>query len=90
VKRFRGGLVFKAHRLLNHSTLGLSNKEEEEGDLSGAPGGVNREDDRYFVRPHATTGRELTAPRTDRTTRIPSPVTTNHAAKGSTYEIPAT
>ena len=23
VKRFRGGLVFKAHRLLYHSTLGL-------------------------------------------------------------------
>ena len=23
VKRFRGGLVFKAHRLLHHSTLGL-------------------------------------------------------------------
>jgi len=32
VERFRGGLVFKAHRLLYHSTLGLdSNKEEEEG-----------------------------------------------------------
>ena len=24
MKRFRGGLVFKAHRLLYHSTLGLS------------------------------------------------------------------
>ena len=24
VQRFRGGLVFKAHRLLYHSTLGLS------------------------------------------------------------------
>jgi len=23
VQRLRGGLVFKAHRLLNHSTLGL-------------------------------------------------------------------
>jgi len=23
VQRFRGGLIFKAHRLLNHSTLGL-------------------------------------------------------------------
>jgi hypothetical protein len=23
VERFRGGLVFKAHRLVNHSTLGL-------------------------------------------------------------------
>jgi len=25
----RGGLVFEAHRLLYHSTLGLRNKEEE-------------------------------------------------------------
>jgi len=37
----------------------------------------------------ATMGRELMAPRTDRTTRIPSgvasPVTTNHAAKGSVF-----
>jgi len=33
VKRFRGGLVFKAHRRVYHSTLGLrvSNKEAEEG-----------------------------------------------------------
>jgi len=32
VKRFRGGLVFRAHRLLYHLTLRLeSNKEEEEG-----------------------------------------------------------
>ena len=32
VQRFRGGLVFKAHRLLYRSTLGAreSNKEEEE------------------------------------------------------------
>jgi len=38
VQRFRGGLVFKAHRLLYHSTLGLRviNKEdpgEAEADL---------------------------------------------------------
>ena len=37
----------------------------------------------------AAMGRELMAPRTDRTTRIPSavasPVTTNHAAKGSVF-----
>ena len=37
----------------------------------------------------ATMGRELMAPRTDRTTRIPSgvasPVTTHHAAKGSVF-----
>ena len=34
VKRFRGGLVFKAHRLLYHSTLGsrvLNKKKEVEG-----------------------------------------------------------
>ena len=44
VKRFRGGLVFKAHRLLYHSTLGsrVIKKEEEEdppgsieGDFTG-------------------------------------------------------
>ena len=40
VKRFRGGLVFKAHRLLNHSTLGLSvikkkKKCREKGDPLG-------------------------------------------------------
>ena len=32
VKRFRGGLVFKAHRLVYHSTLGwriIKKKEEE-------------------------------------------------------------
>ena len=38
---------------------------------------------------NATMGRELMAPRTDRTTRIPSavasPVTTNHAAKRSVF-----
>ena len=28
VKRFRGGLVFKAHRLLYHSTLGLRVKKK--------------------------------------------------------------
>ena len=32
MQRFRGGLVFKAHRLLYHSTLGLRViKKEEEG-----------------------------------------------------------
>ena len=33
VQRFRGGLVFKAHRLLYHSTLGyrvIKKKKEEE------------------------------------------------------------
>ena len=30
-KRFRGGLVFKAHRLLHHSTLGLRVKKKKKG-----------------------------------------------------------
>ena len=30
VERFRGGLVFEAHRFLYHSTLSSSNKEEGE------------------------------------------------------------
>ena len=35
VKRFRGGLVFKAHRLLYHSTLGLRviNKKRKKKEL---------------------------------------------------------
>ena len=36
VQRFRGGLVFKAHRLLYHSTLGLrvkKKKKDLEADL---------------------------------------------------------
>ena len=38
VRRFRGGLVFQAHGLVNHSTLGLeSNHEEEESDTTDAP-----------------------------------------------------
>ena len=33
-KRFRGGLVFKAHRLLSHSTLGLGEiKKKKVADL---------------------------------------------------------
>jgi len=36
VKRFRGGLVFKAHRLVYHSTLGLIvKKKKRTGDLGG-------------------------------------------------------
>ena len=37
VKRFRGGLVFKAHRLLYHSTLGLrvTKKKKKKMDRSG-------------------------------------------------------
>jgi len=31
VKRFRGGLVFKAHRWLNHSTLGSRVIKKKEG-----------------------------------------------------------
>ena len=36
VKRFRGGLVFKAHRLVDHSTLGwrvIKNKKKPEGNV---------------------------------------------------------
>jgi len=39
VKRFRGGLSFKAHRLLYHPTLGLSVKRREEEDLPLEPRG---------------------------------------------------
>ena len=31
VERFRGGLVFKAHRLLYHSTLGSKVRKKREG-----------------------------------------------------------
>ena len=81
MQRFRGGLVFKAHRLAHHSTLGLRviNKKTLRG------GRTRRRSEGRTV----TTGRELMAPRTDRTTRIPSvvasPVTTNHAANGSVF-----
>ena len=39
VKRFRGGLVFKAHRLFYHSTLGLRviKKKKVEEDERAAP-----------------------------------------------------
>ena len=36
VQQFRGGLVFKAHRLLYHSTLGLrAIKKKKKGDRDG-------------------------------------------------------
>ena len=38
VKRFRGGLVFKAHRLLYHSTLG-SRVIKKNKQVEGLPGG---------------------------------------------------
>ena len=38
VQRFRGGLVFRAHRLLYHSTLG-SCREENESSLQSAEWG---------------------------------------------------
>ena len=34
VKRFRGGLVFKAHRLLYHSTLGVRVIKKKEEDVA--------------------------------------------------------
>ena len=45
VNRFRGGLVFKAHRLVYHSTLGsrvIKKEEEEEGDLFADASGDHR------------------------------------------------
>jgi len=45
VKRFRGGLVFKAHRLLYHSTLGLRVIKKKKGcgsTSSREGGGKNR------------------------------------------------
>ena len=47
VQRFRGGLVFKAHRLLYHSTLGLrvtkkKKKVEGLGFMGGRPVRVGR------------------------------------------------
>ena len=37
VQRFRGGLVFKAHRLLYHSTIGLRVEEDGGNITSTAP-----------------------------------------------------
>ena len=39
---FRGGLVFKAHRLLHHSTLGLGVIKKKKTDLGRAEGGEER------------------------------------------------
>ena len=43
VKRFRGGLVFKSHRLVFHSTLGWrvlkKKKKVEQGGAEGGEGG---------------------------------------------------
>jgi len=40
VKRFRGGLVFKAHRLVYHSTLGMRviKQRREDQSVAGAGG----------------------------------------------------
>ena len=44
VKRFQGGLVFKAHRLLYHSTLGLrAIKKKKKKDALIATGTVSKE-----------------------------------------------
>ena len=49
MKRFRGGLVFKAHRLLYHSTLGLSviKKKKTVGPVVIV--GVDRPDENHGV-----------------------------------------
>jgi len=41
VQRFRGGLVFKAHRRLYHSTLGLTVMKKKKKTVSVALTGVN-------------------------------------------------
>ena len=40
VKRFRGGLVFKAHRLVYHATLGLRVIKKKVQEWWGAPRGI--------------------------------------------------
>ena len=44
VKRFRGGLVFKARRLLYHSTLGVGSIKREKSTVPG-PGPARRSPD---------------------------------------------
>ena len=43
-QRFRGGLVFKAHRLLYHSTLGLRVIKKEKKGFECLVGGVEDDD----------------------------------------------
>ena len=47
-ERFRGELVFKAHRLLYHSTLGLRVIKEKKKDLEEVVGGVRMLGDHVF------------------------------------------
>ena len=58
VQRFRGGLVFKAHRLLYHSTLGLrviKKKKEEQSESGGAmPSGYEPDEEDQTARKNAT------------------------------------
>ena len=64
MKRFRGGLVFKAHRLLHHSTLGsrvTKKKRREVAAVSSRQGGrsrANRTVKSQSVKKFATGGRE--------------------------------
>ena len=57
VKRFRGGLVFKAHRLLYHSTLGwrvIKKKEGIAGCTGGTPASRRAATPRDRAHPHAS------------------------------------
>jgi len=53
VKRFRGGLVFKAHRLVYHSTLGLrvikKQRRRESGEDLAFDGGAKAREDVQIV-----------------------------------------
>ena len=49
VKRFRDGLVFKAHRLLYHSTLGLRVMKREREVPTPLPSGFRVRDSRFSV-----------------------------------------
>jgi len=59
VQRFRGGLVFKAHRLLYHSTLGLKviEKKKKVGGLGVGVQGLGLRGDQWSSKPIRTPAR---------------------------------
>ena len=52
MQRFRGGLVFKAHRNLYHSTIGLGVIKKKTRDLGLACDGRHEVDEAHKVRPY--------------------------------------